>query len=316
MAQEHTAILFLAVGAAFTLPSGPAACEPPRLPAAQATSGVRADPEILTDSRLRAAPASQTAAPSVEPETAALRRALQILLVTTPGWDAPRGTAQRFERSTPAAPLRRVGSPLAVWVGRSGLGWRSDAEAAPPPPAVPAPRKQEGDGRAPAGVLTLGGMWGYGPAAPARVRLPYQAATELDRCVDDAASPYYNQLLRQPTDRPPPWQSAEALRLPTEHYKYLVVLNYNRSAPRRRAGSCIFLHIAPPPGAPTAGCTALAEADLLTVLRWLDPARRPVVVQLPAPALASAGAAWALPRELLSQGAESAPPPEQLPINP
>lgn len=248
-------------------------------------------------------PSPSTAAATAGPdETASLRRALQVLVVTAPGWDAPQGTAQRFERSTRSAPFRRVGAALPVWLGRRGLGWRSDAEAAPRPSGtamLAGPRKQEGDGRSPAGILTLGPMRGYAVAPPAGSKIPYRQADERDRCVDDAESPYYNQLTRQPANQAAPWKSAESLRLPTDHYKHLVVLNYNTASPRRGAGSCIFLHVAPPPGAPTAGCTALREADLLTLLRWLDPARSPVLLQLPAPVLAAAAAAWAIPGELL-----------------
>ena len=236
------------------------------------------------------------------PETAALSEALQVLVVITPGWDAPRGTAQRFARRSPATPFFPVGRPLPAWLGRSGLAWRGDAQAAAPPPGSPAgPRKQEGDGRSPAGILELGALWGYARQAPAGVRLPYQTAGERDRCVDDPSSPYYNQLTQEPVDRPPPWRSAESLRLPTDHYKHLVVMGYNTRSPRPGAGSCIFLHVAPLPGGPTAGCTALGEADLLTVLRWLDPARHPVILQLPAPAVAATQAAWHLPGELFPQ---------------
>jgi hypothetical protein len=43
-----------------------------------------------------------------------------------------------------------------------------------------------------------------------------------------------------------------------------------------RRGSAIFLHIN---GAgSTAGCVSLRRADLLTVLKWLDPAKRPRIV--------------------------------------
>jgi D-alanyl-D-alanine dipeptidase len=248
------------------------------------------------------APASGAEPPSPSAETAAeltaLSEALQVLVVLSPSWDSQRGTAQRFERSTRTAPFHPVGSPLPAWLGRSGLGWRSDAEAAAPP--FPGPRKQEGDGRAPAGVLSLAGLWGYAPKAPPGVRLPYRESTALDRCVDDISSPAYNQLVPAPADGPPPWRSAESLRLPTDHYKYLVVTSYNTRAPRPGAGSCIFLHVAPPPGGPTAGCTALAEADLLTVLRWLDPARHPVLLQLPTAALQK-GPPFQLPPELLKR---------------
>ncbi len=255
--------------------------------------GYAATPAHAGAAEVRQAPATAAATGL---ETAALGTALQVVVVTAAGWDTPRGTAQRFERSTQETPFHAVGRPLSVWLGRSGLAWRSDAAAAPPP--LPGPRKQEGDGRSPAGVLTLGTLWGYAQQAPAGVRLPYQAAGELDRCVDDASSPYYNQLTQESTAAPPPWRSAEALRLPTDHYKHLVVMHYNTQSPRAGAGSCIFLHVAPPPFGPTAGCTALAEAELLTLLRWLDPARHPVLLQLPIPALAATQAAWHVPGEL------------------
>lgn len=253
---------------------------------------------VPSSGRARAGASLSTppARPGASPlEVAALQEALQVVVIKTPSWEAVRGTAQRFERSTPEARFRAVGPPLPVWVGRSGLGLRSDAAAAAA--GERGPRKQEGDGRSPAGVLTVGAMWGYAERAPAGVRLPYTTAGERDRCVDDIGSPYYNRLTAQPPGGPPPWRSAESLRLPTDHYKYLVVLGYNTEAPQPGAGSCIFLHLAPPPGAPTAGCTALAEADLLTVLRWLDPRRHPVLLQLPAPLLQTGGA-WPIPDEL------------------
>ncbi|WP_255443417.1 MULTISPECIES: hypothetical protein [Amycolatopsis] len=40
---------------------------------------------------------------------------------------------------------------------------------------------------------------------------------------------------------------------------------------RAKAGSAFFLHVST--GGPTAGCVALAQDDLIAVLRWLDPAR-------------------------------------------
>jgi L,D-peptidoglycan transpeptidase YkuD (ErfK/YbiS/YcfS/YnhG family) len=41
------------------------------------------------------------------------------------------------------------------------------------------------------------------------------------------------------------------------------------------AGSAIFLHVGD--GSATAGCVSLPVARLLVVLRWLDPARHPVI---------------------------------------
>lgn len=239
--------------------------------------------------RRGAAPPASGASPAAAPG--------QILLVVSPSWDSPIGTLRRFERTRDAGGagglgpqrFRPVGAPIPVSLGRAGLAWRSD-EGAPAPP-LPGPRKREGDGRAPAGALALGDAWGYAAAAPPGTRLAYHAMTAEDRCVDDPAAPAYNQLLKappQPGDGGPPWASAEVLRRGDDLYRYLIVVRYNMDRPRPGAGSCIFIHLHSAPGAPTAGCTAMAEEDLRLLLRWLDPARRPLLVQLPAPALAAA----------------------------
>lgn len=225
-----------------------------------------------------------------------LDRAGQVLLVTTADWNANAGTLQRFERGA-GGTLAKVGPPLAVWLGKKGMAWRSD-EGAPPPP-VDGPVKREGDGRSPAGILSFGDMWGYAEQAPAGVRLAYRRATDCDRCVDDADHADYNRILRLPSAQAPvTWRSAEQLLLDTEHYRHMVVIHYNDERPRRGAGSCIFLHVAVPPGLYTAGCTALTAGDLLDLLRWLDPARQPLLVQVPLPAFDLARAAWNLPEEL------------------
>jgi D-alanyl-D-alanine dipeptidase len=227
-----------------------------------------------------------------------LARAGQVLLVTTLDWNGAQGHLQRFERRQGV--LEPVGTPLPVWVGHAGLAWRTD-EGAPVPPA-PGPLKREGDGRAPAGILGFGDMWGYAPKAPEGVRFPYRMSTECDRCVDDVDHADYSRVLTLPSPKAGTFRSAEYLRLNTEHYRYMVIIHYNDLRPRKGAGSCIFLHVAPPPGGGTAGCTALAADDLLTLLRWMDPAQNPLLVQVPEPALDATRAAWNLPASLRPVG--------------
>ncbi|MEJ2489338.1 MAG: hypothetical protein P8Y50_06050 [Sulfurovaceae bacterium] len=43
-------------------------------------------------------------------------------------------------------------------------------------------------------------------------------------------------------------------------------------------GSCIFLHIK---SIPTMGCTAMSEEAMLELLKWLDPAKAPILIQAP-----------------------------------
>src|SRR5512146_1779153 len=101
-----------------------------------------------------AAPLPATAAPATTSGARLLERATQLVLVTTPGWDSTSGMLRRFARDDAHGEWRPVGAPVAVVVGRSGLGW--DADAATRAPAAPGdPRKREGDGRSPAGIFPL-----------------------------------------------------------------------------------------------------------------------------------------------------------------
>ncbi len=209
-----------------------------------------------------------------------LSASLQLLWVEVPTWNSQTGTLQRYERASLTEPFRKVGTPLPVWVGRNGVAWPSET-GAPPLPEASTPLKREGDGRSPIGLITLSDLWGYAGFPPRGVTWPYHPSDWLDRCVDDVASPDYAQLRRAHAENKPPWNSDEHLRMSTDHYKYMIVLEYNMKLPKPGAGSCIFLHVAPPPGKPTAGCTALVEEDLLTVLRWLEPKKKPILVQLP-----------------------------------
>jgi L,D-peptidoglycan transpeptidase YkuD (ErfK/YbiS/YcfS/YnhG family) len=58
-------------------------------------------------------------------------------------------------------------------------------------------------------------------------------------------------------------------------YDHALVIDYNRWPAVPGAGSAFFLHVAN--GAPTAGCVAVDDADLTAIMRWLDPAARPLI---------------------------------------
>jgi L,D-peptidoglycan transpeptidase YkuD (ErfK/YbiS/YcfS/YnhG family) len=214
----------------------------------------------------------------------------QLLVVTTPGWDSVSGTLQRYVRAGPRAPWRAEGRPVPIVVGQSGLAWGDDALG-----RRRDPRKREGDGRAPAGRFPLGTAFGFAPAAEMdRVRLPYLQLADDTECVDDTASVHYNTVVGRGAVRAVDWTSAERMRA-IDLYRLGVVVRYNAAPIRRGRGSCIFLHIWRAAGSPTSGCTAMPADDLEAVVRWLDPARRPMLVQLPASEYARLRGAWGLP---------------------
>ncbi|RYL93065.1 2-dehydropantoate 2-reductase [Sporolactobacillus sp. THM7-4] len=104
-------------------------------------------------------------------------------------------------------------------------------------------------------------------------RMPYHKITEDDIWVDNPGSPYYNTL--QSMSRT--GESSEKMNNPL--YDYGFVIDYNRKERIPGKGSAIFFHIAG--GDYTLGCTGVSEPDVLSVLRWLDPARKPVILQAP-----------------------------------
>jgi L,D-peptidoglycan transpeptidase YkuD (ErfK/YbiS/YcfS/YnhG family) len=204
-----------------------------------------------------------------------------------------RGTLETFERTAGGAwqAVRGRGrGATTIVVGKSGTAW-DPAIVAP----VPGPVKAEGDGRSPAGVFALGTAFGFAKAADARwLKLPYTEVTSTLECVDDPASADYNRLVDRASVTPD-WASSEKMREISPQYHWGVVVEYNTQPAIPRRGSCVFLHIGGDGGNGTAGCTAMAEPALKTVMQWLDPAKSPVLVQLPQAARAALQTAWGLP---------------------
>ena len=215
----------------------------------------------------------------------------QLVVVTTPRWDATTGELRRIERDGAGGAWRAVGAPVEVVVGRAGLGWGRGLHDAQPR----GPQKREGDGRAPAGVFALTSAFGYAPTDSAATGLPYVQATPDLECVDDVASVHYNRVLDRTTVEPD-WESHEEMRRRDVLYRRGVVVAHNDGPPAPGAGSCIFLHVWRGPGSTTSGCTAMPEDRLAEAMAWLDAASEPVLVQLPAAEYRRLRAPWALPQ--------------------
>ena len=212
------------------------------------------------------------------------------MLVVTPAWDSTSGTLRRFERDRARGPWRAVGDVVPVVVGRTGVAW-DDSRATP---AAGEPVKREGDGRSPAGAFALDTAFGFDVRQVVPwVRLPYVQLRTTTECVDDVRSTHYNTIVDRDSVSRVDWSSAERMRQ-IEQYAYGVHVAYN-APPRPARGSCIFLHIWAGPGSVTAGCTAMDADALKALLGWIDPQRGPMLVQLPASALARLRKEWSLP---------------------
>ena len=222
---------------------------------------------------------------------APLLRARQLIVVTTRGWDDVPGTLRRFERKGTKGAWLRMGKDVPVAVGRSGLGWGAGLVDAG---ASGGPTKREGDGKAPAGVFGLGPAFGFAPERAAWLRFHYIPLTPSVECVDDTASRRYNLILDRLAAGEVDWNSSERMRS-VEGYRWGLVVRHNAAPPVAGQGSCIFLHVWAGPGRGTAGCTALEEGNLTELLRWLDPKKSPLLVQLPEAEYARLRAGWRMP---------------------
>ena len=123
--------------------------------------------------------------------------------------------------------------------------------------------------------------------------MPYLPLAPAHECVDDGASAHYNTTVDRTRVPRVDWASSEKMRS-ISLYRLGVMVGYNRP-PRSGRGSCIFLHVWDGPRSVTAGCTAMDEAALRAVVQWMEPARRPTLVQLTEGAYAARRAEWGLP---------------------
>jgi L,D-peptidoglycan transpeptidase YkuD (ErfK/YbiS/YcfS/YnhG family) len=233
----------------------------------------------------------------------ALARSTQIIVVTTSGWSAVEGQLQRYERANTHENWRSIGGPIPIVVGKNGMGWGIGVTPADDPGvrAPGEPVKKEGDGKAPAGIFALGTAFGYASQPLPGSRLPYLELTPSIECVDDVDSKYYNRIVDRSAVTPD-WNSSEHMRNTGESYRWGIVVDHNgidaagdRHEPMPGGGSCIFLHIWHSRDQGTVGCTAMSIVDVETLLTWLDPGRKPMLVQLPEPDYARLVPRWKLP---------------------
>jgi D-alanyl-D-alanine dipeptidase len=229
-------------------------------------------------------------------EPAALHASMQVLMVTTADWSGVDGVLQAYERPGAHLKWKAVGGPIPVAVGENGLGWGAGLAPVSDKKSRKAsdPVKHEGDGKSPAGVFRLSTSFGYAAERQAGWKMPYVSLTPSVECVDDASSKFYNRVLERSTVAPD-WNSSEHMLRPDGLYRWGVMIDHNAEPVTAGVGSCIFLHIWMGPGQGTTGCTAMTQEHLEGVLAWLDPAKNPLLVQLPQAEYKKLRKQWKLP---------------------
>lgn len=125
--------------------------------------------------------------------------------------------------------------------------------------------KREGDGATPIGHWRLLEVFYRADRCPRPASVPSLRVAPIrrhDGWCDAVGDRNYNRRVRHPYPA-----SAEQLWREDGLYDVVVVLDYNVRRRARGHGSAIFMHVARPDLAPTAGCVALARPALLRVLR-------------------------------------------------
>jgi len=199
----------------------------------------------------------------------------QVVVVTTRNWTTSYAKLQTW-KLTSSNEWTRVVDPIPARVGWNGV--RREAN-----------RKQN-TGTTPAG--TFGLLRGFGLAKPSGVDLPYRRVDENDWWPYDPTDPKTYNVLQPHRVKHAQWRTdwAERLKSYGAQYRYAVVLDYNlpsgitwrdgqrvaRTTADTSAGGGIFLHVSG--SGATAGCVSIARDRMRQVLKWLDPAKDPVIV--------------------------------------
>ena len=196
--------------------------------------------------------------PTLANQLADTGSATQLVTVASLRSSSQSGAARVWEKRGDC--WTQVAGPWPAWLGIRGIS----------------EHKREGDLRTPSGAFGIQPMM-FGLAPNPGVRYRYHRVVCGDWWVEDPRSPSYNRFRHVRCGVKPPFRitSEDMSKSPTA-YRHLAVIDYNTHPIVPGRGSGIFLHVSH--GNPTLGCVSLALPQLLKVLRWFDPAKRPLIV--------------------------------------
>ncbi|PYJ56487.1 MAG: hypothetical protein DME82_04575 [Verrucomicrobia bacterium] len=214
----------------------------------------------------------------------------QLILGVAPTRNAMSGELRLFERPRDGQ-WTAVAGPFPVLFGKNGLAWGTGVAGQ----NEPGLRKQERDGRAPAGIFEIGQVFGYDPQLPPGGDYPYHQVTEADVWSDDPRSPNYNRHIVIDPKKPPDNYTHEKMRSGDFAYQWLVEIRHNSDPPVPGAGSAIFFHIRRGVNRPTTGCTTMAKENLVKMITWLRVKGHPCYALLPAVEYDKKWSSWNLP---------------------
>jgi L,D-peptidoglycan transpeptidase YkuD (ErfK/YbiS/YcfS/YnhG family) len=130
--------------------------------------------------------------------------------------------------------------------------------------------KREGDGGTPRGSFHPVRLWWRADRTiRPRTLLPIRRIGPDDAWCEDPADRHYNRPVRRSANEP-----GDRLRRSDHLYDLIVEIDHNTRPRIAARGSAVFLHLARPAYAPTAGCVAFSRRDLRLLVSRLTPKTR------------------------------------------
>jgi L,D-peptidoglycan transpeptidase YkuD (ErfK/YbiS/YcfS/YnhG family) len=127
--------------------------------------------------------------------------------------------------------------------------------------------KREGDGGTPRGRFYLRRLWWRADrAARPRTQLPVRRIRSDDGWCEDPRDRRYNRPIRLPAGHP-----GDRLWRADRLYDFIIELDHNTRPRVPGRGSAVFVHVARPGFAPTAGCVALKSDALRHLIARIGP---------------------------------------------
>jgi L,D-peptidoglycan transpeptidase YkuD (ErfK/YbiS/YcfS/YnhG family) len=127
--------------------------------------------------------------------------------------------------------------------------------------------KREGDGATPRGTFRLKRLWWRADRHPRPVTLlPVRRINAGDGWCEDRSDRRYNRPVKISAQ-----SKADRLKRQDELYDFIVEIDHNTRPRVAGRGSAVFIHVARPDFAPTAGCIALKLSSLRRLLACVGP---------------------------------------------
>lgn len=208
--------------------------------------------------------------------------ARQVIVVAGRSTGSTYATLRTYQRGSDGV-WRGKFTAMPARIGHAGWVWGT--------------QRRQDTGTTPIGTYRITDAFGLQADPGTRVR--YRKVDGNDYWTGDARDPKTYNLFQSSAASGRTWRISRSERLAAfpKQYEYAAVIDFNRPArasvrwdakrkqyvtskpANTKRGSAIFLHVNG--RGSTAGCVSLRRADLVRVLRWLDPALRPRIVMAP-----------------------------------